>query len=225
LTNNNDKTPFANRSRQEQIYLLRPHLDRVIKDEYTPALARIDAFHRQEQLERLTGDYPEAELSNLFEPEIRRWLLRPMADVIVSPSTPCTLPNLGINNSQPDQSPRPKGSDRFEYLQDGKKLEFILSILIPETLIQLEILLHGQDPKLLAESEMIQYQKAVKRLKKRGCQADPWEIPLYTAQEAMGLFKRPKTREERERELEATGKWYITFGGSERLARKVNYAE
>jgi len=148
-----------------------------------------------------------------------------MADVIVSPSSPCLLCSMGINNSQPDQSPRPTGSDRFEDLPDGKKSEFILSILIPETLIQLEILLHGQDPKSLAEPEIVQYQKAIKRLKKRGCQADPWEIPLYTAQEAMGLFKRPKTREERERELEATGKWYISFGGSERLARKVNYAE
>jgi hypothetical protein len=78
---------------------------------------------------------------------------------------------------------------------------------------------------LLAESEAIQYAKAVERLEERGEKGDIWAIREMEAQEAMGLFKRPKTREERERELEATGKWYITFGGSERLARKVNYAE
>lgn len=126
-------------------------------------------------------------------------------------------------NIQPHQSPRPIGSARFERLTDAQKEKFIIDVLVPESLIQLEILLNGQE--LRAESEEIQYARAVERLEERGEQGDIWGNREMEAQQAMGLFKRPKTREEVERELEATGKWYISFGGSERLARKVNYAE
>jgi hypothetical protein len=141
------------------------------------------------------------------------------------PFTLQTRPIWTLLTSQPDQSPRPKGSDRYEDLPEGAKSEFILSILIPETLIRLEILINGQDPKLLAKSEMIQYKKAVERLKKRGSQTDPWEFRQWEAQTAMGLFSMPKSREDVEWELEAAGTHYKSFAGTERLVKLVNYNE
>jgi hypothetical protein len=213
-----DEKPFANLSRQDQLYAIRPQLEKIIKDGYAPSLPRVDAFYLRKKVPYLTGDYKEVELSTFFPPELRRWLLRPEAIV-----SPLISPDQDDADMQPNQSPRPTGSARFEELTDAQKEKFIIDVLVPESLVQLEILLNGQG--LLAEPEAIQYAKAVERLEERGEKGDIWAIREMEAQEAMGLFKRPKTREEKERELEATGKWYITFGGSERLARKVNYAE
>jgi hypothetical protein len=84
----NNSKPFAGLSRQDQLYLIRPHLLRVIRDEYPPSQARIDAFYNREKPLYLVGDYKEAELSFLFPPELKRWLLRPHANTIVSP--PCS---------------------------------------------------------------------------------------------------------------------------------------
>ena len=213
------EVPFTNLSRQDQLYTIRPQLEKIIKDEYAPSLPRVDAFYYKKKVPYLTGDYTEVELSTFFPPELRRWLLRPEAGNIVCLS----IFSQDDANIQPLQSPRPIGSARFEKLTEGQREKFIIDVLVPESLIQIEILLNGQGP--MAESEEIQYTRAVERLEERGEQGDIWGNREMEAQQAMGLFKRPKTREEVERELEATGKWYISFGGSERLARKVNYAE
>ena len=82
--------PFSKRSREEQIYLIRPHLHAVIEDEYLPSRARVDSFYNDDKPLYITGDYSEAELSNIFVPELKRWLLRPHSDNIVSPSCPLT---------------------------------------------------------------------------------------------------------------------------------------
>ena len=76
--------PFTNQSRQDQLYTVRPQLEKIIKDKYPPSLPRVDAFFLKKKVPYLTGDYTEVELSTFFPPELRRWLLRPEAGNIVS---------------------------------------------------------------------------------------------------------------------------------------------
>jgi hypothetical protein len=73
-----DEEPFADLSRQDQLYAIRPQLEKIIKDEYAPSLPRVDAFYLKKKVPYLTGDYKEVELSTFFPPELRRWLLRPV---------------------------------------------------------------------------------------------------------------------------------------------------
>ena len=96
-------------------------------------------------------------------------------------------------------------------------------MLVPESLVQLEILLNGQG--LLAESEETQYTKAVERLEERDEQGDIWATREVEAQTVMGIFKMPKSQEEIERELEKQGTHYKSFAGTERLVKLVNYNE
>jgi len=79
-----DEIPFARKSRQDQLYAIRPQLEKIIKDEYPPSLPRVNALYLQQKVPYLTGDYKEIELSTFFPPELRRWLLRPDGGNIVS---------------------------------------------------------------------------------------------------------------------------------------------
>ena len=115
------------------------------------------------------------------------------------------------------------GSARFEQLTDAQKERLIIDVLVPESLVQLEILLNGQG--LLAESEESQYTKAVERLEERGNQEDIWGDREVEAQTVMGIFRMPKSQEEIERELEKQGTHYKSFAGTERLVKLVNYNE
>jgi hypothetical protein len=112
----------------------------------------------------------------------------------------------------------------FEELNEADKSKCLISVLIPESLIQLEILINGQTPALLSLTEQEQYLAAVKRMKKRKNQKDPWEIPEFEALQAMGMYKKEIDEEERQRRLIAQGTHVINFAGSERMVKKVNYA-
>jgi hypothetical protein len=75
---------FNNLSRADQLRAIRPHLLKLIRDEYAPALQRADMFFgAAKDREKLKlpeymclGDIPSDETVNLFLPELRRWALR-----------------------------------------------------------------------------------------------------------------------------------------------------
>lgn len=124
---------------------------------------------------------------------------------------------------QPDQAPRPIGSDMFEQLNEADKSKFLINVLIPESLIQLEILLNGQTPDLLALPEQDQYTRAGKRMMKRKRQKDPWEEREVEAKMAMGHFKA-ELDDAAKRQLLLDQKTHIiNFAGCERLVKKVDY--
>lgn len=71
---------FSELSQREQLYRIRPHLQRIIEDRYPPAMPRLDLFYagRYDAVRKLAkyGDIRENEAINVFGAEIRRWALR-----------------------------------------------------------------------------------------------------------------------------------------------------
>lgn len=70
---------FAQLSRQDQIYRIRPHLLRVIREEYAPALPRIETFFSRSgpdpDLDYELGPHAH-EVPKCIRPEIDRWARR-----------------------------------------------------------------------------------------------------------------------------------------------------
>ncbi|KAK4684245.1 hypothetical protein P7C73_g5947, partial [Tremellales sp. Uapishka_1] len=136
---------FLDLPRREQLFMIRPHLHRVLRDEYPPAKWRSDDFfhgsetRKQLGLEALTGDIDDDDIGDVFVPEMRRWALRDLR---------------WHGHSTDAEPPRPIGSDRYEALSVALKArvgapwrrqdvtntvrdQFVLDVLIPEAVVQI----------------------------------------------------------------------------------------
>jgi hypothetical protein len=74
---------FVDLPRPQQIRLLRPHLRKIIHEQYEPAQWRIDLFHHTRRisieelaLQAVYGDICTDEVVQCIVPELERWLLR-----------------------------------------------------------------------------------------------------------------------------------------------------
>lgn len=75
-----DEQTFGELSQREQLYRIRPHLQRIIDDQYPPSIPRLDLFYagQYDAVRKLAkyGDIRENEAINVFGAELRRWALR-----------------------------------------------------------------------------------------------------------------------------------------------------
>jgi hypothetical protein len=73
---------FSELSLVNQLRLIRPRLLQVIRDEYPPALWRVNPFYQTEgsraraSKSYLSGDLGEHQISEVVIPELERWALR-----------------------------------------------------------------------------------------------------------------------------------------------------
>jgi hypothetical protein len=101
---------FSEWSFQQQLVAIRPHLARVIKEEYPPLLPRIEQFYKDHR--KITppsyGDISPSTILRIFLPELRRW--------------------VGTS---------PKGTKRYNAMDSEQQTRYINSILLPAAICQI----------------------------------------------------------------------------------------
>lgn len=115
--------------RTTQVLHLRPHLQRILLEDYKPAQKRIDMFYdprSRHQLSALSrcGDISDAEMNQVIVPELERWALREERFTQTRPE-------------EQRECPRPTGSERYEALSADYRRMFVVDILLPEFVIAL----------------------------------------------------------------------------------------
>lgn len=100
-----------------QLQAIRPHLLKVIRDEYFPALQRIDKFFRKAkalEFAQWYGNVSRHYIDEVFIPELTRWALRPALKASVSE-------DHNMDETVAQQPSRPTGSVRYEALSDDER--------------------------------------------------------------------------------------------------------
>ncbi|WVF65567.1 hypothetical protein IAT40_000296 [Kwoniella sp. CBS 6097] len=122
------ETSFDDLSRSEQMIAIRPHLQRIILDEYPPARWRADLFFGSAK-ERASlnqkvgyGDIHENEVAEVIIPELKRWMRR---DEVIH------------GKGKHGQPPKPIGSDRYSKIPPARLQEYLENVLLPEAVIEL----------------------------------------------------------------------------------------
>lgn len=124
---------FIDLDRVEQLRLIRPHLQLILREAYPPAQWRIDKFFGSAQdrsaLSHVVryGDISDAEVDEVLVPELLRWSLR---------GERWTRNEVNRRN-RPPEPPRPKGSERYNALPLSEIRNFVCDVLLPETIIEL----------------------------------------------------------------------------------------
>ncbi|KAI5455087.1 hypothetical protein NCC49_002359 [Naganishia albida] len=126
-----DSTPFADLDHVVQLRAIRPHLERVIREEYAPAQQRIDRFWYQgkdRSFVQWHGNISAHVIDEIFVPELTRWAVRP-------PIKRSAEANGAMSESVTPA--RPVGSKRFEALDDDEREFFVQKILVNEAIIHI----------------------------------------------------------------------------------------
>ncbi|WVR09069.1 hypothetical protein IAU60_006130 [Kwoniella sp. DSM 27419] len=125
------KEQFVALPMPERLRRIRPHLERIISDQYPPAVARSDKFFDPDYRVRQSlvssvryGDIPEDEAAQVILPELARWARRAEA--------------VG-EEARAGQPPRPTGSARYNAIPPERMKEYIENVLLPEAIIHLLI--------------------------------------------------------------------------------------
>jgi aspartyl/asparaginyl-tRNA synthetase len=115
----------------------------------------------------------------------------------------------------------------YEALSETDKGRFITDVIIPEAIIQIEILARDDTPiskPITPEIERLQYRAAIKRLEKRRKEKNPWEVRHFQALQAMGKFNKEVDENEELRRKAEEGKTHrFSWGGAERIVKVVDY--
>jgi hypothetical protein len=113
-----DSTPFGDLDHVVQLQAIRPHLEKVIREEYPPAQQRIDRFWYKGKARTFVqwhGNLAAYTIDEIILPELTRWACRP------------PLHSNGDANGDASDTVRPArpvGSERFEALDDDER-EFV----------------------------------------------------------------------------------------------------
>ncbi len=95
---------------RDKLFLIRPHLVKILNDQYQPALELADAFYSSKNLSLQAGDMSQRVVEEILVPELLRWGLRAEWSV--------GLPEVAVRGLI-----RPTGSQRYEVLSPEKKEE------------------------------------------------------------------------------------------------------
>jgi hypothetical protein len=110
-----DQVEFETLDYMVQLQAIRPHLERIIREEYPPAQDRIDVFWltgKQRSFPQWYGNISAHFIDDIFVPELERWAMRP----------PLKRQGDGAEGSaEVSQPARPIGSERYELLNDDER--------------------------------------------------------------------------------------------------------
>jgi hypothetical protein len=108
-----------------QLQAIRPHLEQVIRDEYFPALDRIEKFYRKAkalEFAQWYGNVARHYIDEIFIPELTRWALRRGHETSGSQ-------DHNMDEAVPERPSRPTGSARYEELSDDER-ESVSSLFV-----------------------------------------------------------------------------------------------
>jgi hypothetical protein len=188
---------------QQQLYHIRPHLLRIINDEYPPAIARTNTFNANGALDMPTGHYSPAAMSSIGQ-ELHRWAMRDGKSF----------------DGQPQPS-RPSGSAKYENYHKTQRAKYCTGVLVTEAVIRIEILSTlGREPT--DAEEQVEYDSALSRLETAQESKEnkgDWDMRWSEANKAMGQNDDDWVHEAAARKLERGGLHRVTERG--RLVRNT----
>ncbi|KAJ9105146.1 hypothetical protein QFC19_003604 [Naganishia cerealis] len=131
LPDSNEEEDFEDLDYMVQLQLIRPHLERIIREEYPPAQQRIDKFFSKAkafEFGQWYGNLARHYIDEIFIPELTRWALR--RPVKIPPSE-----DQDMNEPAVKQPLRSTGSQRYEALSEDDRELYVRRILLNEAII------------------------------------------------------------------------------------------